>query len=143
MKLHLLIVDDEEAICQLLKSFFEYDGNYEVSVATDPLVAREIVRNRIVHIVLSDIMMPGIDGVELLEQIKKIDGLVQVIMMTGYSTVEKVISCIRHGASDYLMKPFDNVSEVKEIVDDTARKIRRWKEIIERSREPASMVDGL
>ena len=143
MKLYLLIVDDEEAICQFLKSFFELDANYEVSVATDPVEALEIIKSRIVHIVLSDIMMPGIDGVELLEEIKKLDGLVQVIMMTAYSTVERVIKCIRNGATDYIMKPFDDIEEVKTIVDDTARKIKRWKELVVKSGELSSIADGV
>lgn len=141
MKLHLLIVDDEEQICNFLKSFFELDEQYEVNVATDPLQALEIIRSGVVHIVLSDIMMPGIDGVELLHEIKKIDGLVQVIMMTAYSTVERVIESIRRGATDYVMKPFDDINEVREIVDDTARKILRWKDIIEKSRGMAGMAE--
>ena len=79
--------------------------------------------------------MPGMNGVELLREIKKIDGMIQVIMMTAYSTVERVIQCIRYGATDYIMKPFDDIDEIKIIVDDTANKIRRWKGVIVRSRD--------
>ncbi len=135
MQLNILIVDDEQPICDLLKSFFELGGEYQVHVATDPLEALEIVKNQVIHIVLSDIMMPGMDGVALLKEIKQVDGLVQVIMMTAYSTVQRVIQCLRYGATDYIMKPFDDINDVKVIVDDTAKKIRRWKDLIVKSRE--------
>ena len=130
MKMNILIVDDELEICKVLKKYLEIESEYNVEFETNPVDALERIKRGGFHIVLSDIMMPGLDGIELLREIKKVDGLVQVIMMTAYSTVDKVIACLEIGAADYIMKPFGDIAEVKEIIDQVASKLKRWREVV-------------
>jgi DNA-binding response OmpR family regulator len=135
MTMNILIVDDELEICKVLKRYLEMESEYNVEYETDPVDALEKIKKGGFHIVLSDIMMPGLDGIELLREIKNVDGLVQVVMMTAFSTVEKVIACLEIGAADYIMKPFEDLSEVKEIIDQVATKLKRWRTVVVASQQ--------
>ena len=103
---HLLIIEDEESLCQLIQGYFRTIG-YEVTAATD---GREGVSKfeaaRDIDLVLTDIRLPGIDGLEVLEEVKRRDPSVQVVLMTGYSEKDLAIQALRLGANDYLEKPF-------------------------------------
>ncbi len=134
MKFKILIVDDEVEIINTLTRYLELDDHYEIESVTDPAKALEKVNKDKIHIVLTDIMMPGMSGIELLEQIKTIDGLTQVIMMTAFSTIDRVVECLEKGANDYILKPFDDLAEVQNIIDVTAAKLERWKEVLVSSR---------
>ncbi len=129
MKINLLIIDDEIEIGNTLKRYLELETDYQITVYTNPLEALEKIKKGSVQIVLSDIMMPEINGIDLLREIKKADGLVQVIMMTAFSTVDKVIACLETGAADYIMKPFDDLEEVKKLIDQTTEKLSRWRKL--------------
>jgi len=130
MKFTLLIVDDEIEIINTLTRFLEIDDRFIIKSTTDPLDALEIVKREKIHIILSDIMMPGMSGIDLLSKVKSVDGLTQVIMMTAFSTVGKVVSCLGRGANDYILKPFDNLEDVQKIIDITATKLERWKDVL-------------
>ena len=134
MKFKILIVDDEVEIINTLTRYLELDDHYEIESVTDPAKALEKVNKDKIHIVLTDIMMPGMSGIELLEQIKTIDGLTQVIMMTAFSTIDRVVECLEKGANDYILKPFDDLAEVQNIIGVTAAKLERWKEVLVSSR---------
>ena len=129
MKINLLIVDDEIEICNTLKRYLELEPDYRIDVYTNPLDALEKIKKGSVQIVLTDIMMPEMNGIDLLREIKKADGLVQVIMMTAFSSVDKVIACLEAGAADYIMKPFEDLEEVKELIDQTIKKLTRWRKL--------------
>ena len=101
----LLIVDDEEGPRQSLRIVFKND--YNVLLATNGLDAIEMVKTNAVDVTVLDIMMLGISGVETLKEIKHIDPSVEVIMLTAFETIETARQALRHGASDYLNKPFD------------------------------------
>ncbi len=105
MKPTLLIVDDEEGPRQSLRIVFKND--YQVLLATSGLDAIELIKNHAVDVTVLDIMMLGISGVETLKEIKRIDPAVEVIMLTAFETIETARQALRHGASDYLNKPFD------------------------------------
>ena len=128
-KYKLLIVDDEKTILELLSDFFKKFG-YDVTVTDDPFKAVKIIENGDANIVLTDIKMPKMSGIELLKKIKVINGLVQVIIMTGYGSLENTVECLEMGANDYLLKPFKNMDEVRDIVDMTAKKLTRWENVI-------------
>ncbi len=130
MKFKILIVDDEIEIINTLTRYLELDEHYEIDSVTDPAKALEKVNRDKVHIVLTDIMMPGMNGIELLEKIRIIDGLSQVIMMTAFSTIDRVVECLENGANDYILKPFDDLAEVQNIIDVTAGKLERWKKVL-------------
>jgi YesN/AraC family two-component response regulator len=80
------------------------------------------------HIILSDIVMPEMNGLELLTHIKEYDPLAQVIMMTGYSTMETTMLSLEKGASDYILKPFKDSQDVIKIVKMSEEKLNRWWE---------------
>lgn len=134
MKLKILIVDDEIEISKTLTRFLEIDDRFIIENVTSPVEALEKVKKEKIHIMLVDIMMPEMSGIELLEKVKDADGLTQVIMMTAFSTVNRVVECLEKGANDYLLKPFDDLEEVQKIIDVTAEKLDRWKSVLVKSK---------
>ncbi|MBW1716314.1 MAG: response regulator [Deltaproteobacteria bacterium] len=102
----ILVVDDEIEICNVLKEFFISKG-YEISTALNGQTAITRVKKLRPHIVLLDIMMPGIGGIEVLKEIKKVDPAVGVIMVTAISDEELGMRTLQLGASDYIIKPLD------------------------------------
>lgn len=128
-KYKVLIVDDEEGIVFTLKKHLELEG-FTVDSAYSGGEAINKVKNEKYHIVLTDIVMPEMDGVELLKNIKRYDALTQVIMMTGYSTMDKTLSCLEYGANDYVLKPFKSIEQIISIVDYSVQKLERWRESI-------------
>jgi DNA-binding NtrC family response regulator len=126
MVFKIIIVDDEDQILRALETFFALRG-YEVVTCADPEEALERVRMERFHVALLDINMPQMTGIELLRRIKETRPTVQVIMMTAYTTIEKAIECVEHGASDYLLKPFQDLEELAEIVRLAGDRVRRWE----------------
>jgi putative nucleotidyltransferase with HDIG domain len=105
MNEHILIVDDEEMIRELLVSALLQEG-YICHMASNVDEAFAILSEHPVDMVISDIMMPGRSGVELLRDIKKVDADIAVLMVTGLSDMNTALECIRLGADDYISKPF-------------------------------------
>lgn len=102
---HILVVDDELIVRDSLKEWLEDEG-FAVDVADSGQSALEILSQTRCHLMLTDIKMPGMDGVELLEQAKKKFPDLPVVMMTAYATVETAVQAMKTGALDYLLKPF-------------------------------------
>ncbi len=117
---HVLVVDDELSVRELLADTLDAYG-YPVRTARSAAEGFRIVREGEIHLVLSDIDMPGESGLELLRKIKAHDADVDVIMVTGVVDVETAIGAIRDGASDYVAKPF-NIEEVRIVVERTLEK---------------------
>lgn len=132
MTFKIIIVDDEEQILSALSTFFSLRG-YEVVTSSDPEDAIERIRMEKFHVALLDINMPHLNGIELLKLIKEARPTVQVIMMTAYTTIEKAIECVEHGASDYLLKPFSELEEMSEIVKLACERVRRWEVVARES----------
>ncbi|RPH52680.1 MAG: sigma-54-dependent Fis family transcriptional regulator [Desulfobacteraceae bacterium] len=103
----ILIVDDEKNYPPILSAVLEEEG-YETLTANNGLTALEIIKNSDIDLVLTDMKMPLIDGIELLERIKLTDPDLPVIMMTAHGTVEKAVEAMQKGAYNYILKPFDN-----------------------------------
>ena len=101
----LLIVDDEEGPRQSLRIVFKND--YQVLVASDAIEALALAKSQPVSVAVCDIMMLGMSGVDLLKELKQLDPSIEVIMLTAFETIETARQALRHGASDYLNKPFD------------------------------------
>jgi len=121
----ILIVDDEQAVILVLEEFLQAEG-YEVYSTTSSIDALEMIKEQKYHIVLSDIEMPKMDGIEFLIQIKKYDALMQVIMMTDDSTMDKTMRCLEGGANDYVLKPFNNLAQLAELIKLSEGKLHRW-----------------
>src|SRR5262249_30178469 len=101
----LLIVDDEEGPRQSLRIVFK--NEYTVLLASNGPDAIELVHKNHVDVVVCDIMMSGMSGVDVLKAIKEIDSSIEVVMLTAFETIETARQALRYGASDYLNKPFD------------------------------------
>jgi response regulator RpfG family c-di-GMP phosphodiesterase len=104
-RVELLVVDDERSIAESLQSFLEGIG-YRVLTAGDGGEALRIFRERRMPLVLSDINMPGLTGHQLLREIKTEAPDTEVIIVTGFATIDGAVQAIKDGASDYLIKPF-------------------------------------
>lgn len=107
----ILIVDDEKNYPLILSAVLQEEG-FETLTANSGKQALEIIENSDVDLVITDMKMPSMDGIELLERIKEKDPEIPVIMMTAYATVEKAVEAMQKGAYHYLVKPFDNESMV-------------------------------
>lgn len=103
---HILVVDDEEKIRHLLSIILERSG-YRVAQASDGMEAFEMVKSSPFDMVITDIKMPRMDGTELLNKINDEDLSCPVVFITAFATVESAVDTMRHGAADYIVKPFD------------------------------------
>ena len=107
----VLIVDDEKNYPLILGAVLEEEG-FETLAANSGHEALEILEHSDIDLVLTDMKMPSMDGIELLERIKEKNPDLPVIMMTAYGTVEKAVEAMQKGAYNYILKPFDNESLV-------------------------------
>ena len=108
LKKKVLIVDDEEDILILLKKVISRSCNCEVALAASGLQALEMAEAWQPDVVLADIKMPDLDGLELLKKITSLDSTITTIIMTGYGTIEMAVQALKDGAYDFHQKPFDN-----------------------------------
>jgi two-component system, OmpR family, response regulator len=114
-QVEILIVDDDKEICEYMETFLARDG-FLVKTLNNPLEAVDEVRTGRYHIVVLDLMMPKIDGIEVLKQIRKIDSDIAVVIFTGYPSLESAVSSMKLDAVDYIKKPF-NPEEFREVID--------------------------
>lgn len=112
----ILIVDDENAILEMVSESVSGWG-YRTIVARSGADAFEKLRDMPVDLLLTDLRMPKMDGMKLLERVKEISPNTLVIIFTGYGTIENAVDAIKAGANDYLLKPLD--------LDELRRKIER------------------
>jgi len=103
----ILIVDDDKDMLQLLSDFIKAEG-YEVVTASDGRRALKEVRMHLPELILLDVRLPEMDGMKVLEEIKKIDKDLIVIMLTAYGQVKDAVRALKLGAFDYITKPFDD-----------------------------------
>jgi len=108
MKRQILIVDDEMDMLQLLKRSLEPDLNCKVETALSGEQALQLLERKIFDLVLADIKMPGMDGLELLELIKRENPDLTVVMMTGHGDIDMAVKAMKSGAYDFITKPFDH-----------------------------------
>jgi DNA-binding NtrC family response regulator len=107
MRQAILIVDDKQDMLKLLERIIKADLDVDVYTADSGNDALEVLMARPVSVVLADVKMPGMDGIELLRRIKKLNETIVVIMMTAYGTVESAVESLKLGAYDFVAKPFD------------------------------------
>lgn len=119
-QLNILVVDDDRDVCEYLQDFLTSEG-YLVTVVNDPTQALEAMRADEFHVVVLDIMMPKLNGIDLLEQIRATDDDIAVIILTGYPSLETATSSIEHDVSAYIRKPF-TISEFREAIQRIAKK---------------------
>jgi DNA-binding NtrC family response regulator len=119
-QLSILVVDDDQDVCEYLQDFLTSEG-FLVTVVNDPTQAMECMRQSEFHVVVLDIMMPKLNGIDLLEQIRHNDDDIAVIILTGYPSLETATSSIEHDVSAYIRKPF-TISEFRDAIQRIAKK---------------------
>jgi len=126
--IRLLLVDDDPSMVRLLKTIIEqsWGDHVELFSLTDASEAHQWLENHLIDVLVTDLEMPGVDGLELLRCAKRRNPCAQVIFVTGHSTLDSLVDAMELGATDYLLKPFDH-AEVLELLDDAAKRLRRWR----------------
>ena len=129
MKTKLLIVDDEQNIRESLSSHFRFMG-YEVRTAGHGKEALEMLEEERVDIVISDIVMPVMNGVDLVKSIRATHPMIRIIMMTGYVTQENALACMRYQVDTLVFKPFEDIAELEQAVERSIEILDGWKKAL-------------
>jgi two-component system, NtrC family, response regulator AtoC len=124
----ILLIDDDEGLNHFLGRFFKRKG-YSVTVCSDGHSALETLYDQPFDLILLDYKMPGLNGLDVLKSIKKTEVKTPVILMTAYSNTDTTIEAMKHGAYDYLVKPFER-KELSRIVSEALLLNRQMKEIV-------------
>jgi DNA-binding NtrC family response regulator len=101
---HVLTVDDEAVVCESIRRVLTEEG-YNVTVATTASVGLDIIRKQHIDLLLLDIRMPDMDGIDFLRETRAVSPETEVIMVTGYATIDTAVEAVKLGATDYLQKP--------------------------------------
>ena len=102
----ILIVDDEPDMLRLLSMIIREKTSYEVTTTNNPLEALEMAKKGGFDLLVADLKMPGLNGIELLESVKRFDEDIPTIIITAYGTVEAAVETMQKGAFDFMTKPF-------------------------------------
>jgi len=115
----LLLAEDDEALGSLLEEYL-LEANYDVVMFNRGDTALEALQNERFDLVLSDIVMPGVDGLALLRHVRESDDDTLILLMTGYSGIENALHAVSEGAYDFVSKPFQ-LPEIRVRLDNAAR----------------------
>lgn len=147
-KPQILVIDDEKDICYYFEKTLTPEG-YDVFTALDGVDGLKIVREKKPDIVLLDLKMPKMEGIEVLQLIKKVDKNIIVIVITGYGTMDTARMAMKFGAFDYITKPID-LKYVKAVIRDGLKLTlmafgdrMREKEILKRTRSQQASLAKL
>ena len=116
----ILIVDDDRAICDYMQTLLEKDG-FIVKTLSDPTLVEDDVRQGSYHVIILDLMMPKLDGIEVLRRIRSIDTDVAVVIFTAHPNLDSAVASMKLDAVDYIKKPF-NVDEFREVLARVMKK---------------------
>src|SRR5438552_12834719 len=121
----VLIVEDDQNMLRLLELNLS-DGGYTTRSAASAEAALSLLRQESVDLVLTDLRLPGMDGLEFLQAAKRVNAALPVVVMTAYGTVETAVEAMKAGASDYVLKPF-SLAEMRLVVQKELD-VRRLRE---------------
>ncbi len=110
----IIVVDDEKIVCDMAKKILQYEG-YEVDTFTDSVQALEAIRNEQYDLVVTDLMMENVSGMDILREVNKRSPETKVIMLTAYATLDATIEAIRERIYDFFPKPV-KIEELKKSV---------------------------
>lgn len=116
MQVNILIVDDDREICEYVKMLLSQAG-YHVESETDSTKVIGRLRDTHYHMIILDLMMPQLSGIEVLDRIREVDGDIAIVIFTAHPSVDSAVNALQHNVSDYVRKPFD--------VDEFTQKIER------------------
>ena len=126
-ELSILIVDDDENIRLVLSKALEKKG-YHISTAKSAEEALSILQRSFFHVVVTDIMMGDMNGIQLMGEIKEMNSMMQIYIMTSHSSLPFVIKCMKGGAYDFFEKPI-KIEEVLYSLNEASRRVKRWKNL--------------
>jgi len=115
-KINVVIIDDEREILSSIERFLNRGDKYRVKTYENPVTALASIAKD-TDVVLLDVMMPQMNGLDLLPKLKEKLPDVKVIIMTAYSTLDTVVNAHRKGATDYIMKPFPSLREIEKKIE--------------------------
>ena len=120
LHLRILVVDDDPEICAYMRTLLTGEG-HDIQTLTDPMRAVDTIKEERFHLAILDLMMPGMDGIELLRRVRKADSDIAIIIFTGYPNVESAVAAMKLDVSDYLKKPFE-IEQFKQSIREIAEK---------------------
>ena len=129
------VIDDEESIREGCRQLLEYEG-YRVALARNGQRGVSMVERKRPDVVLVDLRMPGMSGMDVLRRIQQLDPSVALIVITGYGTVESAVEAMRLGASDFLCKPFDETQLLAAVERGLAQADSEQSEVAIRAETP-------
>ncbi|MFZ5447900.1 MAG: response regulator [Thermodesulfobacteriota bacterium] len=133
----ILAVDDELDMLALLKMIIEGYSDHQVTVTNNPLEASELLEKEKFDLILTDLKMPGMDGMEVLAQAKKRDEDALVMVITAYGSLESAEEAMAQGAFDYITKPFR-----KEQILLSIDKAMRWRDMVQQNKALKQKLEG-
>ena len=119
-KLSVLVIDDDPDILEYLQDFLGAEG-FEVTTLADPSLAVERIRDEVFHLIVLDLMMPKVSGLDLLAQIRGVDDDIAVIILTGHPSLDTATASIQHEVSAYIHKPF-TPADFRDVIARIAKK---------------------
>jgi DNA-binding NtrC family response regulator len=120
----ILVVDDEPNMLRLLRTILMDKTGYEVTTTNNPLEVSKLLQEKTYDLVVSDLKMPLVDGMDLIDIIKKIDVQLPIVIITAYGTLETAEEAVQKGAYDFITKPFR-----KETILITIKRALEWKKM--------------
>lgn len=117
----IVIIDDENDILSMLEKYLTREGGYKIKTFNNPVTAISSLPKD-TDLILLDIMMPQMNGLDALPKLLEKSPDTKVLMMTAYSTLDKVLNAHRHGANDYVMKPFSSLNALGKKIEETLKK---------------------
>jgi DNA-binding NtrC family response regulator len=133
----ILAVDDELDMLALLKMIIEGYSDHQVVATNNPIEAAELVAKDTFDLILTDLKMPGMDGMELLARAKERDEDALVLVITAYGSLESAEEAMAKGAFDFITKPFR-----KEQILLSIDKAMRWREMVRQNKELKQRLEG-
>lgn len=127
-KARLLLVDDDCSMIRLLSNFIKgaFGDCTEVEALTEPTAARQRIAESFVDILITDLEMPGVSGLELLRCAKRRNAFTQVLFITGHSSYESLLNALELGATDYLLKPVEHEGFL-DLIQQALVRHQRWR----------------
>lgn len=132
--MQILVVDDDEAMLTLLTATIQkqYGASASVRTVNDPRAACEILEANLIDVLVTDLEMPGVDGLQLLRSAKRRNAWTQVILITGRGFAETLMEAMDLGASDYLVKPLE-LADLRQALSEASARLRRWRQSLART----------
>jgi len=128
LPIRILLVDDDPQMIRIILAILKkrLPDDVEITTVTCPMRACTLVETEVVDLLITDLQMPGLDGLELMRIAKRRNIWTQVFVITGHTNLLALTSVLEAGANDYLLKPIDPTA-LQEIVQEAVRRIQRWR----------------